>query len=372
MAARLIGHAHAWVILSLAFALALTLLPGYAPDVARSAAMSASEPVWPLDDPSVSPDPSASSDPSQSPGPTPPPPLPSLIETASAAPAPALPSSAFRTTKYALPRLAWASLPYNNLTLLPTTPIGTNNDADGLPYKVVNGKNYYNPGTIAMHGCRYLDAYVRTGKPIYLEIAQRHAKRLRLLGSGARSASWLAYKFPYGEPGLGLPWVSALAQGTGLSFFTRLYRVTGSAADLATARKLFLSFRALGRSKPWVGYVDMYGYLRLEEYPGSHPSHVFNGANFGYFGVYDYAMLTGDPTAVQLARGHLTAMRHYAGRYRVPGGLSYYDLVHYTRSVHYHAVDRWQLLMLGKMGGGTYFTGLYRLFKADYAGGWYP
>ncbi|HEY5629222.1 MAG TPA: D-glucuronyl C5-epimerase family protein [Candidatus Limnocylindrales bacterium] len=244
-------------------------------------------------------------------------------------------------------------------------------DGDGIAYKVVSGRNYYNPGSIAMQGCRYIDAYVRTGNPVYLDRAERRAARLRQLSYTARGARWLAYRFNYGS--LRAPWTSALAQGAGLSFFVRMYRVTGRPADLTMARGLFLSFRTLGRSlKPWIAYVDVYGYLRLEEYPEASPSHVFNGANFGYFGIYDYAMLTGDPTAVKLARGHLTAMRRYGASYRDPGHLSWYDLRRRTRSVHYHAVNRWQALMLGRMGGGSWFTGLYRAFLADSRAGSYP
>lgn len=329
----------------------------------------------PPDDPS----PSARSHPSGAPPawtppPTPTPvPLPSLIATASAVPVTKLPVGVFRAAPYSLPRLAWRSLPYNSLGFLSTKLTAPGTDADGIPYKHVNGRLYYNPGTIAQQGCRYIDAYVRTGNPVYLDRAERRAHRLRHLGFRARGALWLGYWFSYPSEGLSAPWASALAQGGGLSFFVRLYRVTGDPADLATARALFLSFRMLGRSnKPWVAYVDASHYLRLEEYPGRRPAHVFNGANFGYFGVYDYAMLTGDPTAIKIARGHLTAMRKYAIRYRVPGGLSYYDLVHFTRTPHYHAVDTWQLGVLGRMGGGSYFTRLKTLFHADYPWATYP
>jgi hypothetical protein len=317
-----------------------------------------------------------SASPSSHPPPVPSPgltPRPSLITTASIAPVAPFPAGAFRATQYTLPRMSWRSLPYNSLGLLSTKLVIPGADKDGIPYKHVNGHIYYNPGTIAQQGCRYIDAYVRTGNPVYLDRAERRAHRLRLLGLKARGALWLRYNFDYPAEGLRAPWASALAQGGGLSFFVRLYRVTGNPADLSTAKALFLGFRMLGRSRrPWVAYVDASHYLRFEEYPGARPSHVFNGANFGYFGVYEYAMLTRDPTAIKLARGHLTAMRRYAVRYRVPGGMSYYDLVHFSRSPHYHAVDTWQLGVLGRMGGGSYFTRLAALFHADYPWATYP
>jgi hypothetical protein len=239
-------------------------------------------------------------------------------------------------------------------------------DSQGIPYKIVNGRRYYNPGTIAQQGCRYLDAYVRTGDAAYLRLAQLRANRLRQLAFSRRGALWFGYAFNWPNEGLKAPWVSALAQGFALSFFVRLYRVTGRASDLATARSVFMSFRALGRARPWVAYVDSAHFLRLEEYPSSRPSHVLNGSNFAFYGLYDYAELTGDPTAVAMVRGHLTALRRYLVQYRVPGHLSYYDLRHRTQSAHYHLVHITQLGYLGRMGGGPWFTTMAARFKADH------
>lgn len=322
--------------------------------------------------PSAGPPSAASPEPSTAPttDPASPTPRPALIEKVAVIPVPPLPAGAFRAEGYRLPRLAWSALPFNGLSLLSTSRTRRHADEQGLPIAVTGGRRFYNPGNLATQGCRYLDGYVRTGDPVYLERAERRAAKLRELAFSARGGVWEAYRASFG--GMRAPWVSALAQGGALSFFVRLYRVTGNPADLATARDLFLSFRALGRSSPWVAYVDSAGYLRLEEYPSERPSHVFNGANFGYFGIYEYAMLTGDPTAIRFAQGHLTAMRHYAIRYRVPGGLSLYDLVHRAQSRHYHSVDAWQLSMLARMGGGPYFLGLSRRFLADADGGRYP
>ena len=185
-----------------------------------------------------------------------------------------------------------------------------------------------------------------------------------------RGALWVPYRFSYPAERLHAPWVSALAQGNALSFFVRLYRVTGRPADLATARALLMGFRALGRSgSPWVAYVDAARYLRLEEYPGLRPSHVLNGADFGVFGLYDYAMLTGDPTAVRLLRGHLTSIRQYLATYRVPGGISRYDLVHRGGSLHYHTIHIEQLRTLARMSGNAWFGQMAALFARDHPPG---
>ena len=62
--------------------------------------------------------------------------------------------SPFRTASYQLRTLSWPDLPMNGLSLmrLATPP---NADADGIPYKVVNGRNYYSPGNLASDGVRF-------------------------------------------------------------------------------------------------------------------------------------------------------------------------------------------------------------------------
>jgi hypothetical protein len=271
----------------------------------------------------------------------------------------------FHVAGYRLRTLPWAALPMNGQSLPRlTTPPGS--DPSGIPYKVVLGKNYYSPGNIAADGIRFVDGYVRTGNPAYLDKARVRAAKLREIGIAKDGALYLPYGFDYPAEALKAPWVSAYSQGLALSFFVRLFRVTGEASYAETARLVFAAFRLLGaRRAHWVAYV-ISSDLWLEEYPSARPTHVLNGFNFAIFGLYDYERLTRDPGAAQLLQGALATMRKRAVAYRVPGGVSLYDLVHRTQHEHYHEIHIWQLAALGSISGDTYFTNLSATFRADH------
>ena len=277
-----------------------------------------------------------------------------------------LPSPPFRVAAYDLRTLSWAALPLNGASLPRlATPPGA--DPDGIPYKVVNGRNYYSPGNIASDGIRFVDGYVRTGNPDYLRKARIRAEKLREIGIAKDGGLYLPYGFDYPAEALKAPWVSAYSQGLALSFLVRLYRVTGEAGYAETARLVYAPFRLLGPARRhWVDYV-LAGDLWLEEYPSARPSHVLNGFNFAIFGLYDYERLTRDRSAHQLLEAALSTMRRRAADYRVPGGISYYDLVHKTRHEHYHEIHIWQLADLAAISGDSYFNQLSATLAADHS-----
>ncbi len=273
----------------------------------------------------------------------------------------------FRVATYSIQTLSWGDMPFNggNLPKLARPP---NSDPAGIPYKRWQGKNYYSPGNISWAGIRFVDGYVRTGKPVYLIRARVLAAKLVEIGILKGGVLVVPYRFDYPAEGLRAPWVSAYSQGLTLSLFVRLFRATGEYAYAETARSLFASFRVLGpKARHWVAYVVSRD-LWLEEYPSKRPSHVFNGANFALFGLYDYERLTRDPGATQMLQGALSSVRRHAGNYRVAGGISLYDLVHRTRHEHYHEVAIWQLADLGLISGDPYFDELAAAFRADHGG----
>jgi hypothetical protein len=271
----------------------------------------------------------------------------------------------FRVARYELATLSWAALPMNGRGLPRlATPPGA--DPSGIPYKVVHGKNYYSPANIAADGIRFVDGYVRTGNPAYLHKARVRAAKLREIAIAKDGALFLPYRFDYPAETLRAPWVSAYAQGIALSFLVRLFRVTGESAYAEIAMSLFGAFRLLGTGRRhWLAYVAT-GDLWLEEYPSARPSHVLNGFNFAIFGLYEYERLTRDPAAAQLVQAALSTMRRHAADYRVPGGISYYDLLHRTRHEHYHEIHIWQLAVLGAISRDSYFTKLSTTFAADH------
>jgi len=287
-----------------------------------------------------------------------------LIADSKVSPDPLQPSGAFRVADYDIRSLAWDRLALNGRSLARLTP-AANADPDGIAYTVVNGRNYYHPGNIADEGIRFVDSYVRTGRKLYLEGAILRANKLRELGVLQNGALFIPYRFTYSAEGLRAPWVSAYSQGLALSLFVRLYRVTGDEADLATAQRVFRSFRPRSAdSKFWVAYVRS-GELWFEQYPSSRPTHVLNGFGFATLGVYDYERLTRDPAARQLLLAALSTIRHNAGRYRVPGEVSLYDLVHRTQLRHYHDHVVWQMRDFGVITRDPYFATLANVLEAD-------
>jgi hypothetical protein len=261
--------------------------------------------------------------------------------------------------------LAWPDLPMNGNPLL-SLKVPPNSDADGIAYKIVDGRRVYSPGNLGSDGIRYVDAYVRTGDPAYLDRAVVRAKKLVSMSRLARGGRWFPYLYDHPSEKLRAPWYSAYSQGFALSLFVRLYRVTGGQAWADRARETAMSFRRLGRTiQPWVSYVRT-NRLWLEEYPSSTPTHVLNGFNFALFGLYDYERLTRDPVARELLRGALRTMRSYGTSYRVPGGVSLYDLVHRTQFIKYHRIHIWQLRDLSLISGDSWYRRLAGQLWLDY------
>jgi D-glucuronyl C5-epimerase-like protein len=288
-----------------------------------------------------------------------------LISRAAVAPIAVFTGVPFARQAFRIWSLRWHALPRNGerLRSLRKPP---RSDAAGVEYQLLNGRRYYSPSRMGLQGLRFLDGYVRTGRPLYLARSVSRANKLLQLGIWRAGAIYFRYLRTWPGEGLRNPWYSAFGQGHALSLFVRLYRVTGEQRYLDVARAVFLSFRQLGpRPGPWVAYV-LRGYLWLEEYPSRRPTHVLNGHIHALMGIYEFERLTGDPVARQMLEGALTTLRHHAHRYRVPGGLSYYDLVHFSRMSHYHALHILQLRMVAWLTArNRYFAGLANLLARD-------
>lgn len=288
-----------------------------------------------------------------------------IIDRADLAPLPKFSTRPFAIAWVTIRTLAWADLPWNGKHLL-NLKIAPGSDSNGIVYKVVDGRRVYSPGNLASDGIRYLDGYVRTGDPAYLDRAVVRAKKLSSLSRLSGGARYFPYMYDYSTEKLKAPWYSAYSQGFALSLFVRLYRVTGVQVWAERARETAMSFRRLGRvTKPWVAYV-VNRRLWLEEYPSATPTHVLNGFNFALFGLYDYERLTRDPAALDLLRGALRTIRSFGLAYRVPGGISYYDLVHRTRHAKYHLIHTWQLRSLAAISGDPWYRSLADAYWRDY------
>ena len=205
-------------------------------------------------------------------------------------------------------------------------------DAAGVRMVSLGGRLWNHPTAQAQYGIAMLESYRLSADPRLLAIALAQAGRLigraRAYGGGL----FHPYDFPHAPHGTSVrtpPWYSAIAQGQVLDFFTRLYRVTGSAGHKAEADGTFRSFLVPQvAGKPWVAWVQG-GLLWLDEYPRTDIAlgdRTYNGHMFASFGLYQYYLLTKDERARQLTQGAFATARSVAPQARNPGWRSVYCL----------------------------------------------
>src|SRR5690349_16541594 len=173
-------------------------------------------------------------------------------------------------------------------------------DSSGIPRLDYHGEigAQYNPIAIAQWGLGNYNLFRRTGdegrRKKYLEASDwlcTHLERNRF-------GVWVwnhHFDWEYRET-LKAPWYSGLAQGQGISLLVRAYQDTGTPEYLHAAQKAFASF-LLPVEDGGVTFTDDRGDLWFEEYIVSPPTHILNGFIWAAWGVYDYFLALGDPTA---------------------------------------------------------------------------
>jgi hypothetical protein len=162
-------------------------------------------------------------------------------------------------------------------------------DARGIPKVRYRFGTFYNPTVVARYGLALVSAYVATDRyrtPAHLERVRTIAEWL--VANQDRRGRWL-FRFNLElraiRTRVNAPWVSAMAQGVGMSFLTRAFRVTRDARYLRTAERALDPF---ARSTRRGGVVaDFAGRPWYEEYPSVTASHVLNGFMFSLIGLYD-------------------------------------------------------------------------------------
>ncbi len=263
----------------------------------------------------------------------------------------------YRVRTFNLQSLSWDQLWTNGGPIVPYAAQG-HKDADGIPMrKWIDGKYYYTPVKIELEGIVHLDSYVRTGNdPGYIPTLQKLDNKLRQLAVPSGGALFLPMPFDFNHGRLKAPWYNAMAQGYGLSFFVRMYRIFGDQGDLDMANALFRSFQILGPSTdPWVSQV-VNGNLWLEHYPNGRFLEVLNAHMHALFGLYDYWQQVGTPDSLQVLDGAITTMRLDLHLFRRIGKTSRYCLVNPVYSLRYHRLHIRQVQQLALVTGDPYFT----------------
>jgi heparosan-N-sulfate-glucuronate 5-epimerase len=120
------------------------------------------------------------------------------------------------------------------------------------------------------------------------------------------------YLFDFNAAGLPMqaPWISAMAQGMGVSVLVRAYETTGRVRYLRVARR---ALRPFGRSVRRGGVTSRWdGLPWYEEYPGAESQHVLNGYEFALIGLHDLA-----PRSAAAGRLWRSGIRSLAARIAV-------------------------------------------------------
>jgi hypothetical protein len=263
--------------------------------------------------------------------------------------------------------LAYDELPWTNERVvgLPAPPP---RDAQGVPMeRCSDGRLVYPMGALSINGMKRIDAYLDTGDAAQLQQALIQADRLRRLARRIGDRWWLPHKCTYPPEDQRAPWWNAMTQGLAISFFVRLYQVTGSDLHLVAARSVANTlFKLDRRERPWVSYVGAGGSLWLEHYPRAKPSHVLNAHLHTVIGLYELWHQTHDLGVRRLLLGAITTVRDHVARYRRPGELSLYDLRNRTQHVKYHEIHIWQLRFLSRITGDPYFWQMANTIASDY------
>lgn len=221
---------------------------------------------------------------------------------------------------------------------------------------------HYTPVTIAEYGLglwsRHLAAPDAQLRSRFLAQADWFVSSLRPLpGFGV----WLhEFEFPIYQ--LKSPWVSAMAQGQGISVLLRAFQLTDDARYLDAASS---AFGAFGYSIQAGGVASREnGEVWLEEYPTSPRTHVLNGFVYALWGVLDFARVTGSDDAHRLWQEGIATLRGNLWRYEI-ACWSRYDLLSRQIAVpHYHRLHVRQLEVLASLTGDAVLRAYHQRWQS--------
>lgn len=142
--------------------------------------------------------------------------------------------------------------------------------------------------------------------------------------------------------GCKIPWVSALAQGQGISVLVRAYTLADDNKYIVAARYALRAF-GIPMRDGGVLFVDNddddWWY---EEYACgcSLPSGVLNGFILGLLGVHDFHILTGDKFSKKLFDKGILTLCHHLDDFdtNYPYKLTYYDRLKHMVTIEYHSL----------------------------------
>ncbi len=237
-----------------------------------------------------------------------------------------------------------------------------NFDTAGVP----NDENEaaYHPTTIAQYALAHWNQYLATTDEKHREAFLAQATWLfeheTHIGEGA--AGW-----PNSSPRPDFqtrgPWLSALAQGSGLAVLVRAYQLTHDGALLEAAHRVVRTFERDildgGVSTP-IGENGIF-FEEVAVYPAAH---ILSGFIFALFGLYDYVALIKDIKIEELIARSLGTMHRLLEEFDA-GFWTYSDLLHRRfASPSELALQAMLLEALAKYSGCAHCSKLASLWKS--------
>ena len=234
-------------------------------------------------------------------------------------------------------------------------------DAAGIPLLDYRGHigPQHNPIAIAQYGLGNYNLFLRTHQPErerrFLQVAEWLTSHLEENPAGL--ATWMHhFNWEYRDT-LRAPWYSGLAQGQGISLLLRAHQHTGDARYLAAAERAWQAF-LVPVKEGGVAYRDAENSLWFEEYIVFPPTHILNGFIWASWGVYDYALATGDSNAHQLFEQAMHTLTLNLARFDT-GWWSLYEQsgtrLRMLTSPFYHRLHIVQLRILQRLTGNAMF-----------------
>lgn len=265
------------------------------------------------------------------------------------------------------------SLIFNRDILIPIRS-GDVVDDDGIPVlKNEDGTVSNNPVTQAQYLLGLLSNFRQNSDPQYLELAEAIGTRFIEYSTMIDGARFYPYNWDHtllGDPldQLRGPWFSGMAQGHVLQCFTRLWQATGDDSWMTYADETAESFKKIGdSSRPGTMRTNERAELWIEEYPDSTYKETLNGHIFGYFGLYEYWMITQDDIIKQIMDGAMTTVLNVVDTHlRVPGQPSHYAILQPSQPDGYHVIHTAQILETYRITGDQRFAELAIRLHRDY------
>jgi glycosyltransferase involved in cell wall biosynthesis len=198
-------------------------------------------------------------------------------------------------------------------------------DTAGVPYD--ENEAAYHPTTIAQYALAHWNQYLATNDEKHREafLAQETWLFEHTTPIGEGAAGW-PISSPHPDFQTRGPWLSALAQGSGLSVLVRAYQLTRDGAFLEVAHRVVRTFERDildgGVSTP-IGVNGIF-FEEIAVYPAAH---ILSGFIFALFGLYDYAALTEDIKIKELIACSLETMHSLLKEFDI-GFWTYSDLLH--------------------------------------------